>query len=503
MVSSPPRLALEAITKTFGAVVANAAVDLVVAPGEIHALVGENGAGKSTLVKIISGALAPDGGRVHWDGQPVAIPHPRAARQLGIALVFQHFALFDTLTVAENIALGLDTWKSPAAFGADISAVAQNYGLPVDPRRRVADLSTGERQRVEIVRCLLQNPKLLIMDEPTAVLTPAEVAPLFAVLRRLAAEGCSVLYITHKLDEVQALCHRATVLRRGRVVGRLVPRHTTSAHLAQLMTGGEEGVFPRAPAEPTPAEEVVLRVQNLSLSPKDPFGMPLCAVELAVQRGEIVAIAGVAGNGQEELIAALGGERPTAPETVTLAGRPVGHWGPLARQRLGLRLVPEERLDRGAVRALSLRDNALLTGQAFTSRWGGLRRSKAAAFTADVNRAFQVVAPSVDTLASRLSGGNLQKFIVGREVLHHPQLLVVAYPTRGVDVAAAATIHRALQDLKAKGAGIVVFSEELDELLSLGDRIAVLHRGRLSPPVAVATTDATALGLLMGGEAPR
>ncbi len=496
-----PRLGLGGITRRFGATVANDGIDLAVMPGEIHALLGENGAGKSTLVKIIYGVVQPDAGEIRWEGAAVRIADPNAARALGIGMVFQHFSLFETLTVAENIALGLAASESIAALSRRIVATASRYGLAVDPDRHVHHLSVGERQRVEILRCLLQAPKLLIMDEPTSVLTPQEVEGLFAMLRRLAAEGCSVLYISHKLAEIQALCDRATVLRGGRVVGACDPRATSAAAMAEMMIG-QALVRPVARARPA-AGAVVLAVEGLDLPAEDPFGTTLRGVSFALRAGEILGIAGVAGNGQKELLAGLTGERLAGTaEAVVLAGVACGLLGAAARRRGGMAAVPEERLGRSAVAELSLTENALLTGTevGFVAR-GFVRFAPLRRFARGVIEGFRVVAAGAEAPAGSLSGGNMQKFIIGREIGHAPKVLIAAHPTWGVDVGAAQAIHEALRDLAAGGVGVLIISEDLDEILALCDRVAVLHGGRLSVPEPVAAVTVDGIGLLMGGVA--
>jgi len=305
MMQSAPRLQLRGITKHYANLIANDHIDLCVNVGEIHALMGENGAGKSTLTKIVYGVLRADAGNVDWEGRRVVIQSPLDARRLGIGMVFQHFALFETLTVAENVALALDQRVTPAALSPRITAVAERYGLPVDPQRLVHSMSVGERQRVEIVRCLLQSPKLLIMDEPTSVLTPPAVRQLFSTLRRLAEEGMSILYISHKLDEIRTLCDTATVLRAGRVSGTARPSTCTNAELARLMVGSD---LPDLPQSAQHSGEVRLELKNYSAAARNPFGTALRHVDLTLRGGEIVGIAGVSGNGQAELMAALSGE---------------------------------------------------------------------------------------------------------------------------------------------------------------------------------------------------
>jgi simple sugar transport system ATP-binding protein len=493
----PPRLQLRAITKRYASVIANAGIDLTVAPGEIHALLGENGAGKSTLVKIIYGVTQPDAGAIIWQGAEQAIASPNAARALGIGMVFQHFSLFETLTVAENIALGLRRRDSIAALTARIRDTAARYGLAVDPGRVVHHLSVGERQRVEILRCLLQNPSLLIMDEPTSVLTPQEVAALFAILRRLAAEGCSILYISHKLEEIAALCHRATVLRAGRVVASCDPRSTPACSLAEMMIGR---TLPQTSRAAPTTGAPILEIDRLNLPGDDPFGTPLRQISLTLCEGEILGIAGVAGNGQRELMHALAGEHRSAGPSIRIAGQPVGHLNAAARRQLGLAVVPEERLGRGAVGELSLTENALLTGGPMAPH-GLIRFTPLQTFTRDIIARFNVVAAGPDATAASLSGGNLQKFILGREIGHAPRMLIAAHPTWGVDVAAALAIQQSLINLAATGVGILLISEDLTELLQICDRIAVLHAGQLTAPMPAREATAEGLGLLMGGVA--
>jgi general nucleoside transport system ATP-binding protein len=496
-----PRLVLRGISKRYPTVLANDAVDLTVRVGEIHALIGENGAGKSTLMKIVYGVIKPDAGSVAWEGREVVIHSPAEARRLGIGMVFQHFALFESLTVAENISLALDEKMAPGKLAPKIREVAERYGLPVDPQRLVHSMSVGERQRVEIVRCLLQSPKLLIMDEPTSVLTPQAVTQLFATLRRLAAEGMSILYISHKLDEIRALCDTATVLRGGKVSGTAKPREESNASLARLMVGAdlnEQAVQPHA------LGEVRLDVNNFSMTARDPFGTSLRAINLAVRGGEIVGIAGVSGNGQKELLAALSGETLGLHEgSISLCGRRVDAEGAARRRDLGLGFVPEERLGRGAVPPMSLAENALLTGaRTGMVRGGFVQRREARAAARSTIAAFKVKAGSELAAAERLSGGNLQKFIVGREIRLAPKVLLVAQPTWGVDVGAAQLIHQALVTLRDSGAAILVVSEELDELFNLCDRIAVIAGGSLTAPQPRESLSVEAVGLLMARSAP-
>ncbi len=482
-----PRLRLAHVTKRFGAVTANDDVALTVQPGEIHALLGENGAGKSTLVKIVYGALRPDEGEIAWDGRPVTIRSPHEARRLGIAMVFQHFSLFDSLSVAENVWLGMDGKVSLEEVARGIQAKAAEYGLDLDPARPVHVLSVGERQRVEIVRALLANPRLLILDEPTSVLTPQAVEKLFVTLRKLAATGCSILYISHKLDEIRALCTACTVLRGGRLVGTCDPARETTGSLSRMMIGAEPPVLVRRPSRPG---QVALTVNELTLGRWDRYSVPIDRVSLEVREGEIVGIAGISGNGQQELLATLSGEDPRAQAgMVRLFGTPIGRKGPAARRKLGLHFVPEERLGRGAVPAFSLANNMLLTRREAVRLAGWIDRRFLGEQTKGIIGRFAVKTSGPGAVAKSLSGGNLQKYIVGREIDAVPRVLVVAQPTWGVDVGASAQIRAELVALRDAGCAVLVVSEELEELFEISDRLHVIARGRLSP--SIDTPDAT------------
>ena len=494
------RLALSNIRKTFPGVVANDDVSLSLNPGEIHALLGENGAGKSTLVKIVYGVLRADSGEMRWNGRPVQAASPAQARRLGIGMVFQHFSLFDSLTVAENIWLGIDEKVPMRDLTERIGEVSARYGLALDPGRHVHTLSVGERQRVEIVRCLLQNPSLLIMDEPTSVLTPQEAERLFETLRRLASEGVTVLYISHKLEEIRALCEAATVLRGGRVVATCDPREETARGLAQMMIGGELATPVRAAGDETGRER--LAVDALSLESDHPFGTPIRNVSLAVRAGEILGIAGVAGNGQPELLAALSGEAPCPQAgSILLDGEPVGRLGPRARRARGLCVVPEERLGQATVPEMSLAENGFLSAYLRDGllRHGLLQLRAMHSFAADIVEAYSVMTPGTGAAAGSLSGGNLQKFIIGREILQNPEILIAAHPTWGVDAGAAAAIQQALLDLAKAGAAVLVISQDLDELFAISDRLAVICEGRLSASRPTKDTTIAQAGLLMGG----
>jgi len=494
-------LATEGLTKRFGDLVACDAVSIEIRRGEIHALLGENGAGKSTLVKMLYGALAPDSGRILWDGQPVAMASPAEARRLGIGMVFQHFSLFEALTVAENIALALPK-EARRGLAERVRRVSREYGLPLDPDAGVADLSVGERQRVEIVRCLLQAPRLIIMDEPTSVLTPQEAELLFVTLRRLASEGVALLYITHRLPEVLALARRATVMRRGKVVATADPRTESAKSLARLMVGAEVAGIEREGRGEAQAG-LRLELRGLSLPADGPFATALADIDLAVAGGEIVGIAGVAGNGQSELFAAISGERLAARgDMVLIDGRPVGRDGVNARRRRAAAFVPEERIGHGAVPGFRLSENVVLTRHGTRegiARGGLIDRGAALAIEGRVADRFDVRRSGPDPKASALSGGNLQKFVMGREIDRRPGILVVNQPTWGVDAGAALTIRQALVDLARAGSAVLMISQDLDEIFEVADRVAVLSNGRLSPLFPAGEMTADRIGLLMGG----
>jgi len=495
------RLELVNISKQYPAVKANDSVNLRVLPGEIHAVLGENGAGKSTMMKMIYGAVRPDEGEIRWNGQAVNIRNPQEARALGISMVFQHFSLFDTLSAAENVWLGLDKSLSLAEVTQRMMKVEKEYGLDVEPLRPVHSLSVGERQRVEIVRALMTNPKCLILDEPTSVLTPQAVDKLFVTLRKLAAQGTSILYISHKLDEIRALCTNCTVLRGGKVTGMVDPRIETNAGLSRLMIGAEPPQLQHRPAQ---LGAVVLDVRGLNLPKEDHFGMNLEGVRLDVKAGEIVGIAGVSGNGQQELMAALSGEDTRAPTGSTfLFGRDISQAPPRERRKAGLHFVPEERLGRGAVPTLSLAANTLLTRTETVRGSGWIDTGAVAALAQSLIARFFVKAGGPDAAAKSLSGGNLQKFIVGREIDANPKLLIVSQPTWGVDVGAAAQIRGELLALRDKGCALLVVSEELDELFEICDRMVVIAKGKVSPSVATSKATIEMIGEWMSGLWPQ
>ncbi|KXF75908.1 ABC transporter [Paramesorhizobium deserti] len=494
-----PLLSLRGISKSYGQIRANQAIDLDVPPRSIHAILGENGAGKSTLVKLIYGVEQPDSGTIMWKGAPLSLASPAEARRAGIGMVFQHFSLFETLTVVENIRLVVPGRKADLA--ERIRTLGRDFGLEVDPFAHVHALSVGERQRVEIIRCLMTNPKLLILDEPTSVLPPQSVEKLFDTLRRLRDGGVSVLFISHKLEEIRAICDHATILRGGRVTGHLDPREHDVHDLARMMIG-------RDMPEPMPAlarsgGDKRLEIIGLDYRPDDPFAVPLSGISLTVRSGEILGIAGISGNGQTELAALISGETELPREQrdrIYMMGKDVGALDAATRRRLGFAFVPEDRLGRGAVPEMSLVLNGLLTAHPLKLlKHGLIDRKNAAAFADECIRRYDVRTPGPETEAGALSGGNLQKFIVGREIMLSPKLLFVAQPTWGVDIGAASAIRRRLVTLRNEGMAILVISEELEELFELCDSIQVLHNGKLSPPLVTRDTRPEEIGRYMIG----
>lgn len=496
-------LKLNGISKIYPAVVANDAIDFSVMPGEIHAVLGENGAGKSTLMKIIYGVTAPDSGTLEWMGEVIRIKNPAHARALGIGMVFQHFSLFDTLTVAENIALAMK--GSVKSIRPRIEAASKRFGLNVEPDMRVQSLSVGERQRVEILRCMLQEPKLIIMDEPTSVLPPQGVSDLFRTLKKLASEGIGILFISHKLDEIRELCDVATVLRHGKVTGTTVPRTQSSKSLARMMIGRD---LPHAQNRGSDVQgNARLSISELSYAPDDIFATPLEDISLNLHEGEILGIAGVSGNGQNALVGLLSGETrlpDTLASRIQLDGADLGTLGPMERRALGLHFVPEERLGRGAVPEHDLSENSLLTGfGSGLAKFGFQNLAGMKKFSSRTIEAFDVRCGGPGSSAQSLSGGNLQKFIVGREISLRPNVLIVSQPTWGVDVGAAAAIRQKLIDLRNDGVAILVVSEELEELFEISDRLHVMFRGQLSPPVKTRDTNVEDIGLAMTGDFER
>ena len=495
------RLSLQGIWKRYPGCIANQDIHIDVLPGQIHALLGENGAGKSTLMKIIYGVVKPDAGTFLWENQSIHVTGPSHARSLGIGMVFQHFSLFETLTVAENISLSLpkEQSKDMAALSQRIREVSTHYGMTLDPERYVHTLSVGEQQRVEIVRCLLQDIKLLILDEPTSVLTPQEVTGLFKTLKKLASEGCSILFISHKLDEVTEICDAATILRNGQVTGACNPQNVTSTEIARMMVGSDTPLTENY--KKAEGNNIVLSIKDLSFKSEDPFSSPIQNLSLDVKSGEIIGIAGVAGNGQDELMRLLSGEELADENTVRILDIDMSQLNPSKRRELGFAFVPEERLGRGAVPDMSLADNTLLTANhrgMINKGWINFNAVKS--YGQNIIDKYNVKCSGLNAQAKSLSGGNLQKFILGREIEQNPKLLVCSHPTWGVDIGAAILIRHALIELRDQGAAIVVVSEDIDELYQISDRICAICQGELSPIKNTDDVNIETLGQWMAGQ---
>ncbi|WP_246660368.1 ABC transporter ATP-binding protein [Nitratireductor sp. XY-223] len=498
-------LEVRGLTKVFGELRANDHIDLEIKSSEIHALLGENGAGKSTLVKMLFGSLEPTSGQIFWKGNPVTIGSPGQARGFGIGMVFQHFSLFEALTVAENIALSMDDDVSIENISEQAAVLSREYGLPLDPNAHVADLSVGERQRIEIVRTLLQNPELIILDEPTSVLTPQEADRLFETLEKIRSEGRSVLYISHRLEEVQRICDRATVLRHGKLTGDCDPRAETPASLARMMVGSEVKSVSNTGGKVT--DEVLIEARGLSAPARTPFAVALKDIDLTVRGGEIIGIAGVAGNGQSELFDVLSGEELVDnPGDINICGKDAGRLGISARRLLGAGFVPEERHGHAAVSSMTLSENMVLArhrSDAAEFLTGGplkvIRHDVVRQASERIIKEMDVRMSGEDPDASSLSGGNLQKFIVGRELDRKPSVIVVNQPTWGVDAGAASRIRQALIDLANAGSAVVVISQDLDEIFEVATSIAVINEGRLSAAEPAENMTLERIGLLMGG----
>lgn len=496
----PPLIELWNVSKAFPGVIANDKVDLTLHEGEILALLGENGAGKSTLVKMIYGVNQPDSGAILWKNREITIASPSQARHMGIGMVFQHFSVFETLTVQENIELALDK-EFRAKIGdlrKHILDISKKYDLHVHPERYVHSLSIGERQRVEIVRCLIQNVKLLILDEPTSVLTPIEVKGLFGVLRSLVKEGCSILFISHKLKEVTELCDRALILRGGKVSGECIPANETAESIARMMVGSTAELSESYPKKSS--QSVTLQTHQLTLPSSHPFGCGLTNITFALNAGEILGVAGVAGNGQEDLLAALSGEDTRAKSgSIMFDGHDIGHLDAGERRRRGMAYVPAERLGQGAVPEMTLVDNTLLTHSDTLAKRGIIDHRKLESLADDIISNNNVKCRDRNAQAKSLSGGNLQKFIIGREVQKASRVLICAHPTWGVDIGAASAIHRQIIALRDAGAAVIVISEDIDELFVICDKLAVLYEGQLSATVNTEQTTIEEIGKWIAG----
>jgi simple sugar transport system ATP-binding protein len=495
-------LTLHNITKTFPGVVANDDVTLDVQAGEVHALLGENGAGKTTLMSVLYGIYQPDSGEIRLNGRPVRIRTPRDAIALGIGMVPQHFLLVRRHSVAENVALGLAgaRWLFPArGIESRILDYATRYGLGVDPRASIWQLSPSEQQRVEIVRALIRGARLLILDEPTSVLTPQETRGLFEILRRMKADGCAIIFISHKLDEVTEIADRVTVLRRGRNVATLSIAEASKHTLARLMVGREVEFHRRR--GPAATDRAGLAVEGLRAQ-GDRGVEALRGITLAVRGGEIVGLAGVAGNGQRELVEVITGLRPATAGSVRVLDRDVTNRRARAVSEAGVAHVPEDRLRMGIVPAMSVAENLVLKRYRYPpfSRGPVMDRGAVDAFARGLIAEYEIVAPGPHTPARLLSGGNIQKLILGRELAGGPAVIVAAHPTSGLDVSATEQIHKLLLRRRLEGAAVLLVSEDLDEILLLSDRIAVMFSGEIVGTVPGAEADREHLGLMMAGQ---
>ena len=496
------QLEIQNITKSYGDLKANDDISFNIKPASIHALLGENGAGKSTLVKVVYGSLMPDLGEMKWLGKSYNPKNPFDAREQGIAMVFQHFSLFESLTVEENIVLGLDGVRLDESFTEQIIKYSKQYGLDINPQQVVGDLSVGARQRVEIIRCLMQNPKLLIMDEPTSVLTPQEVTDLFVTLRKLAEDGCAILYISHKLEEVRQICSQATILRGGQLVQNCNPQDHSKQELAEMMIGKKLIQLARSNIK---TGQDIFSINNLSRKSDDMFGVDLHDISLTIKKGSIVGIAGVAGNGQDELMELLIGEVEVPAETLVFKGEDIGRLNSHQRRQLSMFFIPEERLGHGAVPDMALNENMLLSRpeKSEMTNYGVINWNNVEKLTQQVIDDFKVQTQSSKMQAKSLSGGNLQKFMVGRELIQNPELLIVSQPTWGVDAGSENNIHQALIALADQGSAILIISQDLDEILTLCEQIHVLSEGGLSAAVDMKDNGLEKISHLMLGSEQR
>ncbi|MGI9952643.1 ABC transporter ATP-binding protein [Moorellaceae bacterium AZ2] len=496
-----PAISLRGITKQFPGVLANDHIDLDIYPGEIHALLGENGAGKSTLMNILYGLYGADAGRIILDGREVNIDSPRKAIELGIGMVHQHFMLIPALTVAENIALGTNGGLQRLNLSEEVRKVrtlSEQYGLRVDPEATVATLSVGQQQRVEILKALYRDAKILILDEPTAVLTPQETEDLFKILRQLASKGVTIIFISHKLNEVMAISQRVSVLRRGRVVKTAFTSETSPEELASLMVGRQLNLHlnKRPPRHGPP----ILEVENLHVRGEKNL-LAVRGISFKVHSGEIFGLAGVDGNGQSELIAAITGLRQVTSGRILIGGQDVTNFRPRQLLNLGMAHIPEDRQKQGLVMDMSIKENLILECfyQKPYTRCHFLQPRPLQELAERLVKEYDIRTPSSEVTVDTLSGGNQQKVILARALSRQPQLLIAVHPTRGLDIGATEYIHRCLIAERDRGAAVLLVSMELEEILRLSDRIGVIYEGKLMGTMEAAEADTLAIGLLMAG----
>ncbi|MCY3961568.1 MAG: ABC transporter ATP-binding protein [bacterium] len=494
-------LEMRGITKRFPGVVANEDVDFTVLPGQVHTLLGENGAGKSTLVKILYGLYQPDEGSITFDGTPVSIDSPSVAIETGIGMIHQHFMLVDTLTVAENVALGLGTPLSLTnlqPIRGRIREVSEEFGLHVDPDAYIWQMAVGERQRAEIVKALYRNVRLLVLDEPTAVLTPPEVSDLFVTLRQLSSDGRGLVFISHKLNEVMEISDEITVLRDGKVSGRTTPAESSRESLAMMMVG-RPVEFTRTLAEQEPGDPK-LEVKNLRVR-GDREELAVRDVNIDVRAGEIVGIVGVSGNGQRELAEAIVGLREIESGEVFINGQPVKTPTPKQVRSMGLAYVPEERMKYGSIGDFTVAENLVLVNydQSPYARSGLLSLRTIESHSEQLVSDYSIRTPSTETLTRKLSGGNIQKVVIAREFSGNAEMLLVAQPTRGIDIGAAEYIHEQLLTQRTQGRAILLISEDLDEVMALSDRLVVMYEGSVMGRVSREEATVEQVGLLMSG----
>ncbi len=494
-------LNIENITKSFPRVIANKKVTFDIKKNAVHAILGENGAGKSTLVKILYGLLEPDEGNIKLNNKNFKVNSPAESRKQGIGMVFQHFSLFDSLSVKENLILGIDEKMSYSDLENKLENISSRYNLPLDLDAPITALSAGEKQRVEIVRILLQDPQILIMDEPTSVLTPQEVESLFVTLNALVKEGRTILYITHKLEEVISICDTVTIMRNGEIIDTSSTSNQTAKTLATKMLGQKLDDF-KTNYEHI-KDEVNFEVKNISCDFNDPFLTDLKNISFQVRVGEIYGIAGVAGNGQSELMDILTGENINIKSgSINFDNKKIEKYGPQKRRDLSISFVPENRLGHSAVPELSLSDNILLSQFPKNNfiKNGIILKNNVDDFANNVIKEFNVITPGNDAKASSLSGGNLQKYVIGREISSKPKILIISHPTWGIDAGAEHSIRESLIDLSKNGTSIIVISQDLDELIEITHQISVIYDGNLSNPLKTSEVEIEKLGLLMGGK---